>query len=516
VSDRRLRFLRRGSESSEQELLDLLDKTIRVVLPLATPSWSEQQLALALVDLLGRQFPRIDIAVDQSAVAHVDLLPGAATLGERLQTVRANGLTPLDPSTEPVMTIAVGQVGDIPADIYVDGSGWQTYVGRKPSRLEHEGSRVPVGPLIAACRGASQVLQVVLGSRLEESAQRIEENYWSALTYESGPNPIEEPKLAKPASIVAVLVGAGSIGGACVYLLARVPGLTGELDIVDDDVLREHNPDRAILATAALAAAESVKADVAAAALTHHTSLDARPQRMRLAAFHADRARNDPLPLVLSAVDSVTSRREIQDAVPLEVIDAACAPDQVSCSAHRTDDGPCIYCLHIAAVLDSEQIKVKLISRATGFNEKAVVGLLVTKTPLEEQHLRVIEGHRKVPTGTFDDYRGQLLETLYREQFVYGEAVVETAGGGLVAVAAPFVTALAGFLLAAEALKAGGGTAYAPYRLGPSGEIGSMYRENPWASPEYRLLSNPPRWPTHECLCNSPRRLRLLRARYGL
>ena len=91
-----------------------------------------------------------------------------------------------------------------------------------------------------------------------------------------------------------------------------------------------------------------------------------------------------------------------------------------------------------------------------------------------------------------------------------------TDGGGQAAVAAPFITALAGFLLAGEALKAGSGDAFVPYRLGPRGQIATMYRENPWGSPANALLANPPRWPTAECLCRSPLRLRLLRARYAL
>ena len=39
------------------------------------------------------------------------------------------------------------------------------------------------------------------------------------------------------------------------------------------------------------------------------------------------------------------------------------------------------------------------------------------------------------------------LDTLYREKFLYGEALVTTEGGGQAAVAAPFITALAGFIL---------------------------------------------------------------------
>lgn len=102
-----------------------------------------------------------------------------------------------------------------------------------------------------------------------------------------------------------------------------------------------------------------------------------------------------------------------------------------------------------------------------------------------------------------------------------GEKSDEPAVGGRYgkvgegAVAAPFTTALAGFLLAGEALKTAAGADYNQHRLGPLGMIATQYLESPWASPADAFLQNPPRWPTHECLCQNGRRLALIRVRYG-
>jgi hypothetical protein len=244
--------------------------------------------------------------------------------------------------------------------------------------------------------------------------------------------------------------------------------------------------------------------------------LAARAHEKRLAEFVADRPREQTLPLVLSAVDNVDSRREIQDSLPLDVIDAACSPSQISVSGHRTDNGPCVYCLHIENVLAADTIRKRLLVRATGFNEKLVIALLLGDATLADQHLRAIEGHRGLPAGSLDRFRGEKLETLYTEALLYGEARIKTASGAEAAVAAPFTTALAGFLLAAEALKADGGDAYAEYRLGPCGSIATQYLESLWASPADAFLQNPSRWTTHECLCRNGRRLSLLRERFTL
>lgn len=521
MSDRRLRVIQRGAEGGEDELVAVLDRTVRVTLPSDTPALRHQLLALALVDLLGRLFPAIEVVCAEDAEADPGLPEGEPLLLARLEAVRRHGGEPKQAEGEPAVTVAVGPGAVAGADVYADARGWQSYVGSQPSRLPpDDSSDVPIGPLIAACRAANQVFQLMLGDRLAQPTHPVESSYASALTYESGEAPFDDPYLPSPTRVDAVLVGAGSIGGAAVYLLARVAGLTGEIDVVDDDVLAEHNPDRAILATDTLAKQGAAKVAVALAALAHLAGLKARPHQERFETFVGSRPRSAPLPTVLSAVDSVSSRREIQDAVPLEVIDAACGLEQISCSGHRTNNGPCVYCLHVGNVLDAQRIRYRLIAEATGFAESVVIPLLVQETPLTEQHLRAIEAYRRehgetIPVGAFDSYRGRTLETLYREKFLYGEALVTTEGGGQAAVAAPFVTAVAGFLLASEALKAAAGPDYAPYRLGPTGRA-TMYRENPWGSPTNALLLNPPRWPTHECLCRSPLRLRILAELYGL
>jgi hypothetical protein len=330
-----------------------------------------------------------------------------------------------------------------------------------------------------------------------------------------GETSFAEPDFAAPKRIEAVLVGAGSIGGACIYALARTPRLDGELDIVDYQTLEEKNPDRALLATLQQARAEAAKAVVGGHALDHLAGLKARPHTQTIAEFVAERPIDATLPLVLSAVDSVASRREIQDCLPLELIDAACSPDEVSISGHRTDDGPCVYCMHVGPLLQSEQIRLRLIARATGFAEKMVAGLIVTSAPLTAQHLSMIERHRGLPTGSLLDYEGETLAELWRKELLYGEARVRTSSGGEAAVAAPFVTALAGFLLAGEALKQSD-AAFAPYRLGTLGALPTRYAESPWGSPFDRQLIALARWEGHECLCRSGRRLRLLRRRYGL
>jgi len=234
---------------------------------------------------------------------------------------------------------------------------------------------------------------------------------------------------------------------------------------------------------------------------------------MTIAAFVAARPREQTLPLVLSAVDSALARREIQDCLPLEVVNAACNPTAIAVSGHVTGDGPCVYCLHLPEVLDSERILVKLIAAAAGLPPMTVISLMIDHVKLSDDHLRAIERNRGLPLGTLQEHRGCEIEELYRAALLDGEVAIRTASGLEAAVAAIFVTALAGFVLAGEALKAAGGEAFAPYRLGVRGQLGTKYEESLFHSPSTSLVVPARRDEGSECLCRSPRRLRIMRQR---
>jgi hypothetical protein len=341
--------------------------------------------------------------------------------------------------------------------------------------------------------------------------------YWSGLDFATSIDPLPARRLMSgPPRLDAVLVGAGSVGGAGIYSFARTRGLVGQLEVVDPQTLTDTNPDRALLATAQVSAAGNAKADVAEAAL-EHLELVAEGHAMTVDQFVATRRSEETLPLVLCAVDSRQSRRVIQDCLPLDVINAACDPTNSVVSGHRTGSGPCVMCLFMASILDGEQALARLIVKQVPMlNVKQVGYYMAMRVPLEKQLLREIEQARDMEEDALSDYAGKTLRELWHGELVYGGVRAETGSGAVVAVAAPWITALAGFLLAGEAIKAGDAE-LAPFRLGPyvpGAEV--HYQESPYSSPQFGLLTRPPRWTGEQCLCNSSRRRRLIIARYGL
>lgn len=519
-TDRRLRVIAGTAEDGEKVLALLDDSTIRVDLSSGTVPWRQQILALALVDLLGRLFPRLDIRSDAETPSHPDLPPGPERFQDRLAEAARNGGLPELGPTAPVITIRVGTTPphEAPGEgvsLHVDGGGWVSYNGTQPSQLpDGPWAAVSIGPLAAACRAAGQTASLILGSQptTESIPPAV---YVSALTYSSSDAPLPDEAAATGAAplLHAVLVGAGSIGGATAYALAHTPGLAGTLVVADPQRLEEKNLDRALLATATVAAAEPFKADVVKAALAHHGALEVTAWPKRLEEWVASRPRTEVLPLVLTAVDSRDARRLIQDCLPLDLVNAACNPTEIHLSGHRTGQGPCVCCLHMEEVLDAKAVRSRLLQAATGLNERMVLHYLAGDLPMPAMLVRGIERHRGLAPNSLSQYEGRTLEELRVGHLLYGATPVQTSTG-TVAVAAPYVTALAGTLLAGEALKVAT-PGLDTFRLGPPGPH-IKYAENPLAGANRAVLTNPPRWPGSECLCRSTRRLRIMRQRYGL
>ncbi len=101
------------------------------------------------------------------------------------------------------------------------------------------------------------------------------------------------PSLQHP-SVDALLMGAGSIGGAAVYAVARTPRLAGRLDVIDRETLEARNALKALLAREADVTARASKAQVAALELAHLPALAVNGEAVTLAQWVAGRPTERP------------------------------------------------------------------------------------------------------------------------------------------------------------------------------------------------------------------------------
>jgi hypothetical protein len=515
MTDRRFRIIQAADSTEREVIASALDeRTIKIAFPAGRVAFHHQVLGIALTDLLGRLFPRISFDLDLGTLASAELPPGPELFVDRLEEARSHGTAPQVPDSS-ALRIGIGPVSK--ADIYADGIGWCSYLGTEPSRLKGDAANLnPLGPLIAASRAAAHGFAHLFSDILGEPSTPPSA-YFSAFDYRRSSEPFNDPAETEVLDYIeGVLVGAGSVGGAAVYAFSHLPHLHGRLAIVDPQSLEAKNPDRALLATSALAEEEAEKVAVAAEALRHFgNGLVLDPRRETVNEFLATREREERLPLVLCAVDSPASRRSIQDCLPLDLINAACNASEATVSGHRTGAGPCVCCLQMRDVLDRKTIRWRLIAAATGLERNQILGMMVNKLPLDLSFLRRIEEHREMAPGSLSEHEGLTIEELWRTHLAYGETEVRSDSGLSAAVASPWITSLAGFLLAAEALKRCAGDPYVSMALGPGGPA-VKWEEKLSGSPLDGISSSPPRWAGSECLCRSPRRRRIMIARYGL
>lgn len=518
-TDGRLRFVRslQGGASgvSGEELRRRLDEQpiALVVGAQVATQFTVQVTALTAVNLLARLFRRLVIVTPDVPVhgqvpfLNGRLSPALAQFASRVHPDTRAEVATTRPSGAVALHVAGAAAGASGGDVFCHGAGWLARVGRRAVEPLAATDTNPVGALVAAALGAAEVFKVVFGDVLA-AVTPAEDVTLSALTYEVGdldvgpaPGDMRLPE--------TTLVGAGSIGSAFLWGLAHLRAARGALTIVDHDRLEAHNPDRAILVLDGAAASGAWKAEWARDTVQPWLlDVAVAAHRGTIRGYVDSLPPDYTLPLVISAVDRVESRRDIQDALPGGILNASMGATNVEVTRHGLlSEGACLYCVYLPEVLERAPITVALAR--TGFAPKDVAEMLLPdkRRLLTVGDVRGIERRHDLPEGALAQYAGRPLQELLRDPRWYSQAAV-TVDEGQALVTTAFVSALAGFFLLGEALK-DAIPALASYRLA------SVYEQELLAIPNAFIYAAP-RDTTGYCLCHNPLRQRLSRAKYGV
>jgi hypothetical protein len=258
--------------------------------------------------------------------------------------------------------------------------------------------------------------------------------------------------LRSSSSSQAALIGAGAIGNATAWALARTPS-AGQLTIVDHETIELSNLQRYVLAERR--DEEARKTDVAVRVFVGSTVATPFPDDLR--AFVE--ARGHAADSMLLALDSAADRRAAQASLPRWIANAWTQPNDVGVSVHPSfgSGGACVACLYLpsgvvpnedALVADALMIPELLADVRTLLHSRAGVSL-----PM----LNLIAERMQIPVDLFARYEGKPIRELYVEG-VCGGGVIPLGRTGTprseVHVPLAHQSAMAGVLLAA-ALVAG-------------------------------------------------------------
>lgn len=427
MADPRLEILRETvAEADHLQLLDRLDRARVVIVGDRTSA----HLSLAIANLIARLLPGVTLDLPSVEVRIAPLGSGSLReIGRALVGRVAIGV-PAIHSADPIV---IDTIGRGPAFLHVTADCWSMRLSKEPlSRLVGVGPATAAAAAIAAAEIFRRVLPEIPGVRL--SGQRE----WNLIDYQT--------RVANQDVVVAPidfrLFGAGSVGSSLVYTLL-LSGASGSIDVVDDDVLVSRNRVR----NPAMVDDPTGSKAVWLAALVAGSGLTAVGHHMTTAEWVS--GNGQPTRLAVAAVDTPEGRRQAADALARTTYNAGIDGMKLHVSRHRFADGfACVYCPYVDVRPAADNADV--LAEATRLPRQRIVELLEGDRLTSSDVKHMIETRRLADTDT--GLVGARLADAVRGR-LYAQAGVATDSGE-VAVAAPFVPALAGAVLAAEVLKA--------------------------------------------------------------
>jgi hypothetical protein len=405
---------------------------------------AEGRAALDLaVRLLARLYPRLGIAAPEPLLLEARAL--ALAINPAIELV--------DPNTAGA-GIAIGDVPDaFAATVYAGSDGWDALIDDRTPRSVGDTDN-PLGAGAAACLAATNLFRLLF---TDDAAPDRDLHFSTFLAGAAAtPDGMANDGWSLPGQ--AALVGAGAIGHAAGWALARAP-LTATLAIVDHETLDIGNLQRYVLA--ARSHDGTAKAPLLAGAFDEAT-VTATPEPDTWAGYVA--AHGHTADLLLLALDSAPDRRAAQSSLPRRVVNAWTGPGDLGVSLHSAFGGPgaCVCCLY----LPTGQVKNEdaIVAEGLGIPQLLVQvrTLLYSGAGVDDVLLDAVAHGLGVDRDRLAPFAGRPIRELYVDG-ICGGAVLPLGApgqpGGDVHVPLAHQSALAGVLLAAAACRLATGDA---------------------------------------------------------
>lgn len=330
--------------------------------------------------------------------------------------------------------------------VFAGSDGWDALVDdQHPQPLGATDN--PLGAGAAACLGVGALFRHIFTDGRIDSALRL-----STYLGDIGASPGDLGLPDRWPVGEMVLVGAGAIGNAAVWSLARTPAV-GIVHLVDDEPVDLGNLQRYVLTDRTDEGA--VKARLAAGAFAN-ASLEAEPHEQSWAQFLAEGGYRHEQ--VLLALDSAQARRDAQASLPQRIVNAWTQPGDLGVSNHSPfgDDGACVACLYLADGPRQNEDEIVAIALGVPGRVDHIRTLLHSGQPVDPGLLHEIAAGLGQPPERVMTFAGRPIRVLYVDG-ICGGALLPLGAGGRprdeVHVPLAHQSALAGVLLAAAAVR---------------------------------------------------------------
>ena len=427
-------------------------------------------LALSVANLAARLWPNTRLEGPPVAVSVAPF--GDGVLRDVARTLISKVRLSMARAPTQTITVGLGLLSD-EADLFATSDAWSLRVSPEPI-ASLAGGRGPATTAAAALIAAEifrRVLPEMAGLRLSQ------EFAWNLVNYR------REVTASPPFEAAdAACFGAGSVGSSLVLALL-VADARGRLVMVDDDILQPRNRLRYPLW---IAPARGRKVDWIAG-VCHGQRLTITPRHELAQAYGS--SLDHPPTLAVAAVDTVDGRAAVADILACETLNAGVNGLQLHVARHRFADGlACVYCGYVDASPAASELETYV--SLTGLPAERVEHLLRGER-LSEADVEAMVVSRRLGEDALELVGGRLMDVARARLY----AATAIPSMNRVGVAAPFVSAMAGAVLAAELLKSKDRVLDRRVDIDLSG----------WPT---GFVSRPRQDPTHRCLCWSGLRQR--------
>ena len=253
-----------------------------------------------------------------------------------------------DKPADDVAYEAVLAIGNVPTStepvIRITACGWSLRVQRNAAIEEFaDSSPNPIGPAVAACFGIGELFKTLIGRPAHQQPDAYAFDAFTLTPNLEGSLHTVEPGLPSTIDLGTVeLAGVGSIGSALLYVLDMLP-IRADLALIDHDIVEFENLNRSPIFTAADAdVGDRPKVAVGERFLAAHEGISVHtfPER-----YGATRAQDGLYPdIVLPEVDDDRAREDIQYSRPPVMVETTTNGTAVNVRRQIPIEEACLLC----------------------------------------------------------------------------------------------------------------------------------------------------------------------------
>lgn len=396
---------------------------------------NDRLIAELLVNLLARLYPVITISgPDPGECQRIADL--ALAINPDLEVVFDAALATL--------SVFIGEPASTAQGFTAASSGWVARVGCAKENAITGGPFNPYSSGAAAALAAWRVFAVAV---LGKDPAQISDISLSLLDFSENAG-LNDPLPAVNLGEVA-FAGIGAVGNPALWALARHPGLTGRIHLIDPQNVELSNLQRYCLPHFS---DQNINKVALAQRELQHSDLLFEPWHLSLEDFADTYGDIGTIPTICVSVDNVEGRRVAQALLPRLVVNAWTGDGRLGASWHRfTGEAACLACLYHPSGISLSQ--TEMAANCLGMPHLELAKLWMNEKPLSGKDISTIEKHLHLEKVSLREWIGKRVQDVYTGVICGGIGVDLPAIGHVATVPLAHQSVLAGIFMAAELVK---------------------------------------------------------------